>query len=82
MRQERLLQELTAKLRAAFGERVVSVVLYGSAAAGDHHARYSDLNILCVLSRVTTVEMRAAAMLRIVISHRELSLDRVYPSGK
>lgn len=57
MTMERVLDQLCGKLRAAFSDRLVSVVLYGSAAAGDH-TRYSDLNILCVLTRLTPVEMK------------------------
>jgi hypothetical protein len=52
-----LLSELVEKLRKAYGERLVSVVLYGSAVSGNHHAKYSDYNILCVLDRVTPREM-------------------------
>jgi len=37
----------------------VSVILYGSAASGDHHGEFSDLNVLCVLTRVTPAELRA-----------------------
>lgn len=50
------LERLTGKLQHAFGERLVSVVLYGSAAAGGRD-RYSDYNILCVLDRVTPEEL-------------------------
>lgn len=46
------LNELVAKLRAAAENNLKSVVLYGSAAAGDFHPRYSDLNIICVLGRL------------------------------
>ena len=56
MTAERLLNQLCDKLRASFSDRLVSVVLYGSAAAGDY-TKYSDLNILCVLSRLTPREM-------------------------
>src|SRR6266581_6796944 len=41
--------EFVEKLRAAAGENLVSVVLYGSAAEGEFHPEYSDLNTLCVL---------------------------------
>ncbi|MFB3828524.1 MAG: hypothetical protein ACE15B_17280 [Bryobacteraceae bacterium] len=57
---ERVLNQLTQKLQAAFKDRLVSVLLYGSGAAGDHHARYSDLNILCVLDRVGVAELKSA----------------------
>jgi hypothetical protein len=57
---DKLLSQLTAKLQAAFGERLVSVVLYGSAAAGDHHEDFSDLNVLCVLTQITPRELAAS----------------------
>ena len=54
---EKVLSQLVEKLQKAYGERLVSVVLYGSAAAGDHHPNFSDYNILCVLSEVTRREL-------------------------
>ena len=54
---EKLLTTLVERLRNAYGERLVSVVLYGSAAAGDHQGKFSDINILCVLSEVTPREL-------------------------
>jgi hypothetical protein len=39
------------------GETLRSVILYGSGATGDHHAQYSDLNVLCVLAQVTPAEL-------------------------
>jgi hypothetical protein len=56
---EKLLTELIGKLRKAHGERLVSVVLYGSAAGGDHHADFSDINILCVLGEISPRELAA-----------------------
>jgi predicted nucleotidyltransferase len=54
---EKLLTALVEKLRKAYGDGLVSVVLYGSAATGDHQSRYSDYNILCVLNQVTLHEL-------------------------
>ena len=54
---ENTLNQLLEKLTKALGDRVVSVVLYGSAAAGDHHEGFSDLNVLCVLDQVTSREL-------------------------
>jgi predicted nucleotidyltransferase len=54
---ENKIPELVEKLKKAYGDRLVSVVLYGSAAAGDHHAAFSDVNILCVLAAITPREM-------------------------
>ena len=54
---ENTLNELLDKPTKALGDRLVSVVLYGSAAAGDHHEGFSDLNVLCVLNQVTSREL-------------------------
>jgi predicted nucleotidyltransferase len=51
------LQELVDRLKHAQGERLRSVVLYGSAAAGEHNEHFSDLNVLCVLTQVTPGEL-------------------------
>jgi predicted nucleotidyltransferase len=57
---EKLLETLVEKLRRALAERVISIILYGSAAAGEYDAVFSDLNILCVLDRLTAAELEAA----------------------
>lgn len=54
---EQELSKLTERLKAAFGDRLVSAILYGSAAMGDWHEPSSDLNVLCVLSQVTSREL-------------------------
>jgi predicted nucleotidyltransferase len=51
------LQELVDRLKHAQQERLRSVVLYGSAAAGEHNEHFSDLNVLCVLTQVTPAEL-------------------------
>ncbi len=56
---DKLLTQLIGKLQKAYGERLISVVLYGSAAAGDHHADFSDINILCVLTEISPRELAA-----------------------
>src|SRR5580698_5428833 len=53
------LDPLVEKLRKALGPDLVSVVLYGSAAAGDHNEKFSDYNVLCVLSRITPLQLGA-----------------------
>ena len=55
MQQE--LSELTERLRAALTDRLVSVILYGSAAMDDWNEHSSDLNVLCVLARITPQEL-------------------------
>ncbi len=54
---ERELAALVKRLNETFQDRLVSVILYGSAAAGDHHSRFSDLNVLCVLRQLTPKEL-------------------------
>lgn len=54
---EETLQELVDRLKHAHRERLISVILYGSAASGDHKEHFSDLNVLCVLSRITPAEL-------------------------
>ncbi len=56
---DKRLTQLVEKLQAAYGENLVSVVLYGSAASGEHHARFSDFNVLCVLTRLTPRDLAA-----------------------
>ena len=53
-------KELVERLKSAYGERLLSVILYGSGAAGDRQPPYSDLNIFCVLPAITPVELAAA----------------------
>lgn len=43
------LDDLVAQLRAAFGGGLRAVVLYGSAAAGEHIAKRSDYNVLVIV---------------------------------
>jgi predicted nucleotidyltransferase len=54
------LKELVSRLQTAFTDRLVSVVLYGSAAGGEHDQRFSDLNVLCVLKQITPRELSQA----------------------
>lgn len=54
-------EEFAEKLAAVPGLPVVSVVLYGSAAAGDHAGKGSDFNVMVVLERVGAPELDAMA---------------------
>ncbi|HLX42858.1 MAG TPA: hypothetical protein VKR43_05465 [Bryobacteraceae bacterium] len=54
------LKELVGKFERSFHDRLVSVVLYGSAAGEDHHTKFSDLNVLCVLKEITPRELGEA----------------------
>ena len=54
---EKQLSDLVERLKTAFGARIVSALLYGSAAMGDWHEQSSDLNVLCVLDRISPSEL-------------------------
>ena len=54
------LTSLIEKLKKIFDARLVSVVLYGSAASGEFQQQYSDYNIFCVLTEITPDELRDA----------------------
>lgn len=54
------LNHLIDDLRATHGDNLASVVLYGSAAAGDHVELRSDYNLLIALQRITPEDLRLA----------------------
>jgi predicted nucleotidyltransferase len=54
------LNHLIADLHATHGDNLASVVLYGSAAAGDHVEGSSDYNLLIALNRIAPEDLRLA----------------------
>ena len=52
-------EDLVRKLEQALGKDIRSVILYGSAAAGDHVGKRSDYNILVVTNRLGVNELNA-----------------------
>src|SRR5690349_2924503 len=54
------LSGLVEDLRATHGDNLASVVLYGSAAAGDNVELRSDYNLLIALKRITPEDLRQA----------------------
>jgi predicted nucleotidyltransferase len=57
---QQALNGLVEDLRATHGENLASVVLYGSAAAGDDAELQSDYNLLIALNRITPEDLRLA----------------------
>ena len=47
-----ILSELVDRLQKAHGEKLISVILYGSAASEDKTDAFSDYNVLCVLREI------------------------------
>lgn len=59
------LDELVTQLRGAYGGTLQSVLLYGSAVAGEHIAKRSDYNVLVILDAVPLDRLAAVgAVLR------------------
>lgn len=54
---EQKLSDMVQRLKTAFGDRLVSAILYGSAAMDDWHEPTSDLNVLCVMERLSPQEL-------------------------
>jgi hypothetical protein len=49
MVQEKTINDFVSRLRAAAGANLESVILFGSAVAGDFHPEYSNVNLFCVI---------------------------------
>jgi hypothetical protein len=55
------LDDLVTQLRAAYGARLNSVVLFGSAAAGEHIPKRSDYNVLLLLNEIDASSLASAS---------------------
>jgi predicted nucleotidyltransferase len=55
--------EFAGRLREAFGERLISVVLYGSAARGDYREGVSNINLLVVVRDAGAATLRLGSAL-------------------
>ena len=55
------LDELVAQLQKVYGAQLRTVVLYGSAAAGEHIPKRSDYNVLVIVDELSMTHMRASA---------------------
>ncbi|MBA3914958.1 MAG: nucleotidyltransferase domain-containing protein [Acidobacteriales bacterium] len=56
---DHLINEFIHRLREAAGDQLESVVLYGSAASGEFHADFSDVNLMCVLRETSYTVLTA-----------------------
>ena len=61
MVQEKKISEFVSRLRTAAGSNLQSVILFGSAAAGDFHHESSDLNLFCVIRDTSFAALRDLA---------------------
>jgi predicted nucleotidyltransferase len=58
---EKLINDFVERIRGAAGKNLLAAILYGSAAAGDYIADYSDVNLLCVLRETSFAAIAALA---------------------
>jgi len=58
---EKQINEFVSRLRQAAGENLQSVILYGSAADGEFHPEFSNVNLLCVLRDTSFAALSAIA---------------------
>jgi len=55
------LEELVSQLQLAYGDGLRSVVLFGSAVAGEHNPKNSDYNVLVIVDSLPLARLRAVA---------------------
>jgi hypothetical protein len=58
---EEKIEEFVKRMRTAAGTNLESVILYGSAVAGDFHPEFSNLNLFCVLVESSFEGLKALA---------------------
>jgi hypothetical protein len=58
---EAKIEEFSRRVREAAGANVQSIILYGSAASGDFHPEFSNLNLFCLLRESSFQALRALA---------------------
>jgi len=56
---EKQINEFISRLRAGAGENLQSVILYGSAADGEFHPEFSNVNLLCILRETSFAQLTA-----------------------
>ncbi len=58
---EKQITEFVDRLRTTSGDNLQSVILYGSAADGEFHPEFSNLNLLCILRETSFATLSAMA---------------------
>ncbi len=56
---EKQINEFVSKMRSAAADNLRSIVLYGSAATGEFHPDFSNVNLLCVLNGTSLAALTA-----------------------
>jgi hypothetical protein len=61
MVREKKIDDFVTRLREAAGSNLESVILFGSAAAGDFHPEFSNINLFCVIRDSSFAALQALA---------------------
>jgi|SRR5579872_63488 len=56
---EKQIDEFVARMKQAAGENLEAIILYGSAASGEFHPDFSNVNLLCVLRQTSFAALGA-----------------------
>ena len=59
--QQKILESFVEKLKQAYGKNFLSAILYGSAASGEFAEKYSNINLLVVLTSTSLTELSKAS---------------------
>jgi len=74
--QQKILESFVEKLKQAYGKNFLSAILYGSAASGEFAEKYSNINLLVVLTSTSLAELSKASGL--VNSKRFRSISPIF----
>jgi predicted nucleotidyltransferase len=58
---EKQIEEFVGRIRQAAGENLQSIILFGSAASGEFHPEFSNVNLLCVVREASYASLIAVA---------------------
>jgi len=61
MPEQKHIEEFVGRLKSAAGANLESIVLYGSAAGGEFHPEFSNVNLLCVMRDTSFAALMHAA---------------------
>jgi predicted nucleotidyltransferase len=78
---EQIFQEFTDDFMKTFGDDLISIILYGSAARGEYIYKRSDINFLIVLTEQGIMQLRRALLLIPRWQKRKVSTPLILTEG-
>ncbi len=77
---EKNITEFVERLRAAAGANLESVILFGSAVAGDFHPEFSNVNLFCVIRDSSFRGVAGTSPCREMVGRAEAAAATVHDS--